>query len=243
MKPTGPLPGVMDGQYARDRATRAHLAFRAAFRAKVAVDAFNARHHGAGAVHVLELGAAEGLTLAQMRHLLGRPGDSIGVEASDELLAQAVPSVELVKGDVMDLPARVPAAYFQLCTALAVLEHLPSPEKAMASAFRCLAPGGVFVATCPHPRWDEIAARLRLTDDDSHLQHLSLMDLVELLGDTGFVQVETQRFMFAPVALLPYFGLRFDPALAIRIDGWLRPLRVFDAGFVNQAIVAVKPAA
>jgi SAM-dependent methyltransferase len=234
--------GVMSGQYALDRASRPHLAFRSALRARVAVEAFSKRMPDASTVHILDLGAAEGLTLARMRTLLECPGTSMGVEASDELLEQGLSSVELVKGDVMDLPIAITADYFHLCTALAVLEHLPFPERAVAGAFRSLRPGGVLVVSCPHPGWDRLASRLHLMDDESHQQHLSLQGLSKLLVDTGFVAVEAQRFMFAPVALLPYFGLKVDDALANRIDGSLRSYRALDWGFVNQLIIAEKPA-
>lgn len=239
-------PGVLGGGYAHDRRVRPHLAFRAASRARVAVEAFIERSGKPShdqAVHVLELGAAEGLTLAEIRRLLGVAGDNLGVEASEELVALSVAGVDLVHGDVLDLPAAVPAGRFHLCTALAVLEHLSAPELALRGALSRLRPGGVFVASCPEPAWDAIASRLGLLDDDSHQQRLDLDGLVKLLQSEGFVRVETRRFMFAPVAFLPYLGVRVDPGRALALDARLRRFEALGFAFVNQAVIAEKPPA
>jgi SAM-dependent methyltransferase len=230
--------GVLGAGYASDRARRKHVAFRALARARLAVEVFEERHARVEPVHVLDLGAAEGLTLAEMRRLLGGRGDTLGVEASEPLVRLAVPGVELV----MDPPPRVPAGHFHLCTALAVLEHLPSPERAVRAAFRSLRPGGVFVASCPHPGWEAVATRLGLFADDSHQQQLSLGALSRLLAAEGFERVETRRFMFAPVAFLPYLGLGVGSRFASRVDARVRASGLLEFGFVNQAVFAQKPA-
>jgi SAM-dependent methyltransferase len=205
------------------------------------VEAFDERHRPVPEVHVLELGAAEGLALAEIRRLLGRPGESLGVEASEELVRRAVPMVDLIVGDATGLPARVPVNHFHLCAALAVLEHLSHPELAVAEAFRRLKAGGVFVASCPHPGWEAISSRLGLLQDETHQQHLSIAALADMVRTAGFVRVEQRRFMLAPVAFLPYLGIPIAVQTAARIDAWIRRKKWLDFAFVNQAVVGSKP--
>ena len=152
---------------------------------------------------VLELGAADGLTLLAIRELLGPAGRFDGVELSEELLA-AVPSlpagVTIHHGDVMALPKEIAADSYDLCTALAVLEHLPDPTAALREAHRALKPGGVLVATAPNPLWDHIAGRLGMVAEEHHEQELDERALRRIVADAGFVDVEFRRFMWAPSA-------------------------------------------
>ena len=201
---------------------------------------------------MLDLGAADGLTLLAMRALLNGPGSADtggrgtyhGIELSPELrnAAPTLPDgVELIEGDVQDLPAQITEGDYDLCTALAVLEHLPQPEACAAEALRCLRPGGVFVATCPAPFWDHISGNLGLVRDEHHEQEMNIDDMVRLVADAGFERIEPMRFMWAPIGVLPYFGVAVPPRAGLRIDRWVRWLNVLDFGFVNQAIVAQKP--
>jgi SAM-dependent methyltransferase len=235
--------GVMDGDYARDRRATPVLVFRYQSRALVAADAVRDRMPNRTDVRVLELGAAEGRTLLHLRELLGGAGTFHGVELSDELLAQAPPlpaNTKLFRGDVTALPPELEPASYDLVTALAVLEHLPDPAACAREAHRMLRPGGVFVATCPNPFWDRIAGRLGMVEDDAHEQQLDGPAMVDMLRAAGFTDIEYRPFMWAPVGSLPYLRVRVPPRLGLTVDRWVRKLRVFNAGFVNQAVVATK---
>lgn len=237
--------GVMDREYAAGRRKAPHLKFRYKVRAQLAVDAYRERNGASQRAHaVLEMGAADGLTLLAIRELLGADGRYDGIELSDELLA-SVPSlpagVTIHKGDVMALPPQIPAASYDLCTMLAVLEHLPDPTQALREGFRALKPGGVLVATAPNPLWDHIAGRLGMVAEEHHEQELDERALRRIVAEAGFVDVAFRRFMWAPVGVLPYLKLPVDPARSLKIDRLVSRLRVLDFGFVNQCIVAVKP--
>jgi hypothetical protein len=105
-----------------------------------------------------------------------------------------------------------------------------------------LRPGGVLVATCPNPIWDDIAGRLRLVADEHHAQSLRGEDMVRLAEAAGFERTEHRPFMFAPVGLLPYLRVPLSPRAALRIDDALRRIRLMRFGFVNQLLIAQRPA-
>lgn len=232
----------MDATYARGRDRAGHLRWRYRVRAAYAVRAFERRRTVAHP-RVLDLGAADGRTLLEIRHLLGGRGEYVGVELADDLIAAAPPlpsSVRLVKGDVMAVPPEVGDG-FDLVTALAVLEHLPDALACLREAERLLVPGGVVVATCPHPIWDEIAGRLHLVADEHHEDALGLEKLGSLARQAGFEDVLTERFMWAPTGIIPYARIEPSPRAALFIDRLVRRVPLLPLGFVNQALVAIKP--
>jgi SAM-dependent methyltransferase len=235
----------MDASYALGRVEKMHLNYRYRVRAQVAHDAF-VGHVGAPpeAPRVLEMGAAEGRTLLHLRELLGRPGgDYVGVEYADDLIAAAPPlppGARLIKGDVMDLPDELEGASFDLVTCLAVLEHLPDPAACVAEAWRVLRPGGVFVATCPNPFWDQIAGTFGMVADEHHEVEVTGAYMVELARSAGFARARFRPFMWVFTGVLPYLRVDLDPALSLRVDEAIARLGVLDFSFVNQALVAIK---
>jgi SAM-dependent methyltransferase len=236
--------GVMDREYAAGRRKAPHLKFRYRVRAQLAVDAYRERSAPKESHAVLEMGAADGLTLLAIRDLLGASGRYDGIELSAELLAAVPtlpPGVTIHRGDVMAPPAEIAESSYDLVTALAVLEHLPDPGEALKQALRALKPGGVLVASAPNPPWDHIAGRLGMVADEHHEQELDEAALRRLTAMAGFTRVEFRRFMWAPVGVLPYLKLPVDPARSLKIDRLVSKLRVLDFGFVNQCIVAQKP--
>lgn len=238
------LRGVMDEGYAEGRIRKRHLRYRYQVRAQIAVDGFRKFFPYHRDVEVLELGAAEGLTLLEIRKLLGSHGRYVGVELSDGLRAAAprLPAnVRLCKGDVTRLPEELESGSYDLCTALAVLEHVPSPLACVQEAFRMLRPGGVFVATCPHPFWDQLAGRFGLVQDEHHETEVSSKMLADLAEQAGFARVEARPFMWVLTGVLPYLGWSLEPALSLRLDALVARVGVLDFSFVNQVLVAQKP--
>jgi hypothetical protein len=76
---------------------------------------------------------------------------------------------------------------------------------------------------------------------EHHESHLNEADLKRLAYEAGFVDVRGERFMWAPVGILPYAHLGPSPSMALDIDAQVRKLRAFDGTFVNQGVIAVKP--
>jgi 2-polyprenyl-3-methyl-5-hydroxy-6-metoxy-1,4-benzoquinol methylase len=75
-------------------------------------------------------------------------------------------------------------ASFDCITALAVLEHVPEPERFARECHRLLAPGGRVVLTVPHPAVDRLVDTLRM---------LRLLDAMSLEEHHGFDVERTQQ--------------------------------------------------
>ncbi len=236
--------GVMDASYAEGRRAKPHLAFRYKSRALNACNAYRRFGPGEQSPRVLDLGAAEGATTAEVHRMLGASA-SIGIEYTQELIDASGPMPEgcrLVRGDVTAEHEAVEPGSFHLVTALAIIEHLKEPGLMMAQAARAMAPGAVFVASCPAGTWDAVSGKLGLHKDEHHEDAIDRSKFESLAREAGLEPVRYCRFMFAPVGFLPYLRLPVPAGLADGVDRTLRPLRIFDPFFVNQLFVARKPA-
>lgn len=236
--------GVMDASYADGRESKRHLVYRYKVRAQVAISGYQRYFPQQPPSRVLEMGAAEGKTLLEMRRITEEKGEYIGVELADSLLARAPQMPEgasLIQGNVMDLPESLAPNSFDLCVALAVLEHLPDPLACVREAFRILKPGGIFVATCPHPFWDDIAGNFGLVAEEHHEGKMTLEKLRILAKAGRFGHVEAEPFMWVPTGFLPYIGPSLSPKMSLLVDGWVRKLQPLHFSFVNQVVYAQKP--
>lgn len=236
--------GVLGADYAISRQRSPAVSYRYRARAKVARELAEKYIPFRGYYEVLEMGCAEGRTLLEIRRLFGGRGRFVGLEASAELLASApeLPTdVTLVQGDVCEPPETIKPESFDLVCALALLEHLPEPYRAAEVAARLLKPGGVFVATCPNPFWDEVAGRLGLLDGDAHVSEMdehSMLKVASIVGEPEYVP-----FMSVALGSLPYLRIPVSVDWSARYDSLLRtlPPTLVKHLFVNQAVVARKP--
>ena len=163
--------GVLNKNYADNRTKKKELAFRFRVRGEAVCWALNnfLDVKRQNEIDLLDMGSADGKTLIYLNqnHLLK---SGLGIEYNSELIEKAGPlpkNISLIQGDITDLSA-IPDESFDVVSALAVLEHLPNPIKAIQEASRLLRKGGLFIATSPVPFWDHISTHLGLLAEDHH---------------------------------------------------------------------------
>jgi SAM-dependent methyltransferase len=233
---------VLDHTFAQERKKKRELQFRYKSRLMVVVQA--ARKYVGGAnLRVLDFGAAEGLSLLEMNQLLPN-SEFLGIEYTQSLIDAAPPlppNIRIIRGDVTRLPAEVPENSFDVVSALAVLEHIADPVVAVKEAQRALRPGGIFVATCPQPTWDKISQKFGLLKGGHHEADLDRRAMIGLMEKSGLELLEYRRFMWTPIAFLPYLRLVPPVGLALAVDRFIGALRIYNWMFVNQAVIGRKP--
>ena len=98
-------------------------------------------------------------------------------------------------------PEVVAGAPYDVVLMLAILEHLPSPVRALSRAAALLAPGGRVLATTPHPLGRlplEAGARLGLLSRHADEEHETLLDRAALsraAESAGLVTTSYVRFL------------------------------------------------
>ena len=162
-------------------------------------------------------------------------------------LSARVEGVEVI-GDLQDAPGLKDGAFdAALCSE--VLEHLPAPERGLATLARVLCRGGVLVLSMPflarlheephdHTRWTEHALRHRLAEAGFEVR-----ELVRTGGLATFLGHQVASALLLPVAGIP--ALRDLALIAVavvtiipaRIIDLLPGMRLFPSGYV---VVAVK---
>ena len=125
MTPNSHPKGVLNANYSDNRAKKKELFFRYRVRANAVIDAFLKHSIIKDSIRLLDLGAADGKTLAFMAAELPI-ADAVGVEYNQNLidsagdLISAENKTSLVRGDVTDLVG-INSASFDLVSALALL--------------------------------------------------------------------------------------------------------------------------
>ncbi len=238
------MNGILDDQYSAERKTQLELQFRVKVRAGAMVQSIRRFALKTSGLTILDLGSAEGRTLIQVDKLL--PGNTYtGVEYSRQLIDAAPPlpdNISLIRGDLsIQFPDSIAPASIDIVSALAVLEHLANPLNTLKQAYRVLKPGGLFIATCPEPAWDHLSVRLGLLKEDQHVMEMNKQTLTNMIVDAGFDLLDFRRFMWAPIAFLPYLNISISASLSLRIDRWIESFKVLNWLFVNQAVISRKP--
>lgn len=228
----------MDQAYAAARLTKPQHQFRLRTRAAVVAQVVR-RHFPNQPIRLLDVGAAEGRTLLELAGSVPR-SEFIGLEYNAELIATAPPlprGVRLLCGDALHLPDDLTDQSFDVVAMLAILEHLEDPVAALRQARLALRPGGIVIATCPSPFWDKVAGRTRLENFSHHVSSLGLNDIRHCMTNAGFEVIEAKRFMWAPLAGLPYLGLKISPSLGLAVDRIVNAIPGLRALCVNACVV------
>lgn len=235
--------GILGQEYSEGRKKKSELKFRLSVRAKMVADAIEEYSASKADLKILDMGAAEGRTLVELNNFL--PGNQlIGIEYSKELInaAPMLPeNITLIQGDITSLPNSLGTNSFDIVSALAVLEHLRIPSDSLREAYKILKPGGLFVATCPVPFWDDISNKLGLLKEDHHETDMHKQIMFNIVEEAGFSLLRYRKFMWAPTSFLPYFNIPISAKFSIRCDRLAESAKVLSWLFVNQIVIARKP--
>lgn len=234
--------GVMNNEYAKNRGKRTELVFRYKCRAAIAAEAVTAHFQKTSDLNILDLGSADGRAMLELRSLLN-PRSLTGIELSDDIpsfIPESIEDTQIIKGDITNLPPQVMSRTYDVVTALAVLEHLPDPLATLKAASGVLSRNGLFIATCPVPFWDKISTSAGLLKDSHHEDQLGESALKSLAVTAGLTVESFNRFMWAPIAVIPYLRIPVPVKASLRIDALLRKIPPFKPLFVNQCLVARK---
>ena len=130
--------------------------------------------------------------------LAGRAQRLVGVDYQRVTTRHA--GVAFVQADLERFLPLVDAS-FDHVTMLAVIEHLPRPEAALAEAFRILAPGGSLILTWPSALVDPMLAvlfRLGIVSPEMESSHhqprRKVKAWVGLLASMGFEDIRHRTF-------------------------------------------------
>jgi len=234
--------GVLHSDYADERARKKELGFRFRVRGEAVVWAVRRFLEKSSHLELLEMGSADGRTLKHIDDTLHLQ-KGVGIEFNPELIRKAedFPTyLRLLQGDVTNLEG-VDDSSMDIVTALALLEHLTDPLAAVRQAARVLRPGGLFIATSPVPFWDHLSTRLGLLAEDIHECDMHPKYFREIFAQVdGLELIHFQRFMWAPIGLLPYFGVSVSPQKAFALDCAIEKWRLTNFLFVNQLAVVMK---
>jgi len=182
----------------------------------------------------LEVGCGTGFVLADM----ARKRDWNRITATDvylsglEFAASRVPEAQILQSDITSLPFK---EEFDVVGAFDVIEHVEHDEKALASVFRALKPGGGLLVTVPQHRWlwsrqDELAF---------HKRRYTRRQLGEELERAGFKVVRVTSFVSFLLPLMALARLRFllSPRASACDETSMSEFNI--PGYLNTAFEAV----
>jgi SAM-dependent methyltransferase len=235
--------GVLEANYAEARTLKKELGFRFRVRGEAVAWAANKFLDPAHRLEstLLDMGAADGKTLKYIDQLL-KLKKGTGIEYNPELMgrAEGLPThLCLQHGDVTKLD--ISDETYSIVSALAILEHLSDPTLAVKEAARILQPGGLFVASSPVPFWDHLSVRAGLLLEDHHECDMHSKFFKSIFKNVPNLRLlHFQKFMWAPIGIMPYFGQSVSPRRAFLIDRTLEKFKVTNWLFVNQLAVGIK---
>lgn len=135
----------------------------------------------------------------------------IGTDLSEAAISQAIktfgnkPNFKFIPMDAMDL--KFDDNSMDVVIAKEVIEHLPTPQKAIKETFRILKFGGLLVLTSPnrdsfHLRVNRMLGNPDFTCSFDHIKEFTFKETCDMLRSEGFTIEETSG-----VFLQPYWGI------------------------------------
>ena len=108
------------------------------------------KKHNVKACRYLDLGCGDGNFTLEIANLV-EAREIVGVDISEQALSLAQrKDVKTFKVDLENGPLPYPDNYFDLVTAIEVVEHLRTVDNLLMQTFRVLRPGGFFVIATPN---------------------------------------------------------------------------------------------
>lgn len=167
-------------------------------------------------LHLLDVGCGFGSFLQSAYHQGGirAYGLELGLWNARTARKDLPASVGVCIGDAECLP--FPSAAYDAVVLKGVLHHLGVPRRAMEEAYRVLRAGGVLCIFEGDPTSLYRQTVLRIADllgvqhETTLFHHLSPREIVDLLRDVGFAEVEVRPIsgLFVPVGLQGWAGRR-----------------------------------
>jgi len=182
---------------------------------------------------ILDLGAAEGLMLSQIKKEFPE-SNCIGLELFSELAAlNKNPDIKIIQGNAQNIP--FPDNFFDVIIAAAVIEHISNPTKMMNQIYKALRKNGVVIITTPNPFFDQIDSFFSFVSGKNqihaiaHQETFSLRKIKSLFDKTRLKAIQCERFMISPI------GFPFE----LKIEKILKILKL-DFILINQIAVGQK---
>lgn len=184
------------------RLEEVHFWFRA--RNRIIISEFRRNLAGPTRPRVLEIGCGTGYVLQGLAAL--NAYDLTGAEAHIAGLRHArarLPAVEFVQADARDLPYE---EAFDAIGAFDVIEHITEDERVLASVWRALKLGGIFILTVPQHEW----LWSSIDEQARHKRRYGRRDLLAKMLAAGFEVLRATSFI---ATLLPalYASRRTKP--------------------------------
>ena len=79
------------------------------------------------------------------------------------------------------------------------------------------------------------------TSVESHVTEIDRKRMIYVVHKAQMEVLTYERFMLAPIGVLPYLKIPVSPSFSLIVDRIARGVRIFDWLFVNQCIVARRP--
>lgn len=190
---------VLNENYHINRLNRLRYRHQLASRIGAVKDALK-RVPASKSLHILDVGAADGMMADKLSHELTE-SKWVNMDMSYGLLRCASSTHPRVNADAECLPFQ--ECIFDVVLLTAVIEHLDIPSACVQECRRVLKNGGVLIITTPDPFFDRVASCLGFESKEEHVDRFTIQKISEILNIFGFEVFQKGKFMIIPY---PFYG-------------------------------------